>query len=185
MPILLLLFLLLAGCPDESGRQCPPNTDVVGNYALKFTAQHDAGNECIAIDPDGGPPVALAVDPPFEKPVTLCAASASDGGKQLQLVSPGKGRKTSDLLPDGGFHFTGDPVPQGQTTACICDVNIMETIDGYLLAGGPFALRPDGGLPLITGMTATLVDLVTDGGPATGCRCSFPCTVTYSLSGSL
>ncbi|OLC18474.1 MAG: hypothetical protein AUG04_02000 [Deltaproteobacteria bacterium 13_1_20CM_2_69_21] len=184
MPILLLLLLLLAACPDESGRQCPPNTNVVGDYTVTFTAQ-DGGNECIAIDPDGGPSVRLAITPPFVKPATLCVATANDGGTQLQLLSPGKGTKRSDLLPDGGFHFTGDPVPPGQTTACICDVNIVETIDGYLLSGGAFALRPDGGLPLITGLTATLVDLVTDAGSGPGCRCSFPCTVTYSLSGSL
>jgi hypothetical protein len=184
MPILLLLLLLVAACPDESGRQCPPNTNVVGDYAVTFTAQHDAGNECIAIDPDGGPSVTLAVDPPFVKPVTLCVGTAGDGGTQLRLVSPGKNTKSSDLLPDGGFHFTGDPAPPGQTTACICDVNIVETIDGYLLSGGPFALRPDGGLPLITGINATLVDLVFDAGSPTGCRCSFPCTATYSLSGS-
>lgn len=177
------LLLLLAGCPEQSGLQCPPNTSIVGEYALTFTANHDAG-ECIAVDagPDGGP-VKLALDPPFVKGVTLCVATASDGGPELQLVSPGKGLKKSDLLPDGGFHFTGAPVTQAQT-ACICDVNVTETIDGHLLAGGPFELRPDGGLPLVTGISATLVDRLTDAGSTTPCRCDLPCNVTYSLEGS-
>jgi hypothetical protein len=181
--LLPLLCALLAGCPEQSGLQCPPNTSVVGEYALTFTARHDAG-ECIAV-PDAGTdagPLLLALDPPFVKGVTLCVATGSDGGPELQLVSPGKGLKKSDVLADGGFHFTGDPVAQGQT-ACICDVDITETIDGFLNAGGPFALRADGGLPPVTGISGTLVDLLTDAGSATPCRCALPCTVTYSLSG--
>jgi hypothetical protein len=181
---LLPLALLLAGCPEQSGLQCPPNTSIVGEYALTFTAMRDAGDECFAADagPDGGP-LPLALDASFVKGVTLCVATASDGGPELQLVAPNKGLKKSGLLDDGGFHFTGAPVTQAQT-ACICDVNITETIDGYLLTGGPFALRSDGGLPLITGISATLVDLLTDAGGGSACSCALPCTVTYSLEGS-
>ena len=180
---LLLPLLLLTACPDQTGLQCPPNTSLVGNYALTFTAQ-DAGDECIAVDPDGGAKVKLAITPPFVKGATLCVTTAGDAGPQLQLLSPNKGSKTSDVLADGGFHFTGAPVPPGTQTACICDVNVTETVDGYLVTGGDFALRPDGGLPPILGMKATLVDLLTDGGSATPCRCTLPCTVTYALDGT-
>jgi len=183
LPLLLLLSLLLAGCPEDTGLQCPPNTSVVGQYALTFNGISDAG-QCIAGDagPDGGP-LPLTLDASFVKGVTLCVAALSDGGPQLQLVSPGKGVKTSDLLADGGFHFGGVPVTQGQT-ACSCDVNITETIDGYLVTSGPFALQPDGGLPPIAGINGTLTDLLTDAGSAIPCLCALPCTVTYSLSGS-
>ncbi|MGZ6126323.1 MAG: hypothetical protein ACXWLR_15250 [Myxococcales bacterium] len=180
---LLPLLLLLAACPEQSGLQCPPNTSIVGEYALTFTAAHPSG-ECIAADggTDGGP-LPLALDASFVKGVTLCVATASDGGPELQLVAPNNGLKKSGLLDDGGFHFTGAAVTQAQT-ACICDVNITETIDGNLLTGGPFALRPDGGLPVITGINATLVDLLTDAGGGSACTCALPCTVTYSLEGS-
>jgi len=181
MRIALPLLLLLAGCPEQSGLQCPPNTNLVGEYALTFTADHDAG-ECIAQTDAGAVPVAL--DDAGVKGSTLCLATAADGGPQLQLLVPGKGgARTSDLLPDGGFHFVSDPV-LGQGTACVCDVNIAETFDGYLLTGAPFALRPDGGLPLVTGVSATLKDRLSDAGPGTDCRCALPCSVTYSVAGA-
>lgn len=181
--VVFLLSPLLAGCPDETGLQCPPNTSVVGEYALTFSGISDAG-ECIAGDagPDGGP-LRLTLDASFVKGITLCVAAAGDGGPELQLVSPGKGLKKSNLLEDGGFHFAGVPVTQGQT-ACSCDVDITETIDGYLVTAGQFALQPDGGLPAISGMNGTLTDLLTDAGSAIPCRCTLPCTVTYSLTGS-
>jgi hypothetical protein len=181
--LVVLLSCLLAGCPEETGLQCPPSTSVVGEYSLTFTGISDAG-ECIAGDAglDGGP-LRLTLDASFVKGVTLCVAAAGDGGPELQLVSPGKALKKSDLLADGGFHFAGAPVTQGQT-ACSCDVEIAESIDGYLVTAGPFALHPDGGLPAITGINGTLTDVLTDAGAAIPCRCTLPCTVTYSLSGS-
>jgi hypothetical protein len=175
------LLLLLAACPEQSGLQCPPNTSLIGQYALNFTGLHDAG-ECVANPPDAGP-IKLTLDDAGVKGATLCLASV-DGGRQLQLLVPGKGgARTSDLLADGGFHFVSDPVV-GQGTACACDVTINETFDGFLLSGSSFELRPDGGLPVVTGVTATLTDRLYDAGSATVCQCGFPCTVTYSISGA-
>jgi len=174
------LLLLLAGCLEQSALQCPPNTSIVGQYALGFTGTHDAG-ECIHLDggPDGGQ-LRLTLDAPPDKSATVCVGTWPDGGTQLNLLVAGKGgARTSDLLPDGGFFFPNDA---GQTTACGCEVGVVETFDGYLHTGGPFVLRPDGGLPPITGITGTLVDYVTGG---TGCACTLPCTVAYSVNGTL
>jgi hypothetical protein len=179
MRIFLPFLLLLAACLEQSGLQCPPNTNLIGQYALKLTANHDAG-ECIA-QTDAGP-VPLALDDAGVLSSSLCAGTWSDGGIQLNLVVPGKGGpRTSDLLPDGGFHFLSPPVPGQPQTACVCPVDIAETIDGYLLTGGPFALRPDGGLPLVTGVSGTLTDRFTAAG--TGCICTFPCSASFSISG--
>jgi hypothetical protein len=184
---LLPLLLLLAGCPEQSGLQCPPNTSTVGEYAFAFDASHGAG-ECVADarvgdDPDAGL-IKLTLDDAGTRPATLCVGTAADGGPQLQLLVPGKGgARKSDLLDDGGFHFVSDSVV-AQGTACQCDVNDSETLDGYLLTGGPFALRPDGGLPPVTGVAATLIDRLGAGGGARPCICNLPCTVTYSITGS-
>jgi hypothetical protein len=179
MRTFLPLLLLLAACPEQAGLQCPPNTSIVGQYALAFTANHDAG-ECVAQTDAGTIP--LALDDAGVKASTLCVGSAADGGTQLQLFVPTKGVLKSDLLADGGFHF---PSNAGVTpdTACICDVDVSETLDGYLLTTGPFSLRPDGGLPPITGLTATLALHLS--AAASDCSvCNLPCTASYAIAGS-
>jgi len=179
MRAFLPLLLLLAVCLEQSGLQCPPNTSIVGQYALGFSGVHDAG-ECIHLDggQDGGP-LKLTLDNPGVKNATLCVGAWPDGGTQLNLLVAGKGgARTSDLLPDGGFLFANDA---GQTTACGCEVSVMETLEGYLRTGGQFVLRPDGGLPPITGINGTLADDVTGG---MACACTLPCTVTYSINGT-
>jgi hypothetical protein len=184
MRILLPILLLLAACPEQSGLQCPANTNLIGQYALAFTANHDAG-ECLAdAGPDAGL-VPLTFDDAGVKSASLCVGTWPDGGTQLNLMVPGKGSgpRTSDLLPDGGFHFVSGPVV-GEGTPCICDVTINETFDGYLFSGSSFELRPDGGLPVVTSLTATLVDRLYDAGSATICQCAFPCTAAYSVHGT-
>jgi len=184
MPILVLLLLLLAACPDQSGGQCPPNTSLVGEYTLNYKANHDAG-ECVAAL-DAGTTQTLALDDAGVKASTFCVGTAADGGPQVLLLVPSKGVRMSDLLPDGGFHFVSDTV-LAQGTACVCDVNDSETFDGYLLSGsGPFALRPDGGLPTITGIAATLIGQLAlpNGGSGTACHCVLPCSFSYSIAGA-
>ncbi|MGZ6125082.1 MAG: hypothetical protein ACXWLR_08990, partial [Myxococcales bacterium] len=168
--------------PDQSGLQCPPDASFIGQYSFALTANHDAG-ECIAADagPDAGPLV-LTLDDAGTRGATLCVGTAGDGGPQLQLLVPNKGgARKSDLLDDGGFHFASDPVV-AQGTACGCDVNDLESLDGYLLTAAPFALLPDGGLPPITGLVGKLVDNLSSAG--TGCVCNLPCTVSYSIQGA-
>jgi hypothetical protein len=181
MRILLLSLLLLAACPEETGLQCPPNTSIVGQYSLAFTAVHDAG-ECQA-DAGDGSVTDLTLNNVAAKSSTLCVGIGPDGGPQPQLLVPDKGGARLLVLgEDGGFQFSNDAgIAAG--TACICDVAVVETFNGFLQTSGPFALRPDGGLPPITGLAATLADRITsDAGSS--CICAFPCTVTYSVAGS-
>ena len=180
-PIPLLLLFFTAACPEETGLQCPPNTTLVGQYSLAFTGV-DAGGACVAHPADGAT-WALTLTDAGVKGSTLCVASAADGGAQLQLLVPGKGGvRKSDLLADGGFHFLTDNVLT-QGTLCECDLIISESLDGYLLPT-PFALLPDGGLPSVNGLTATLADSIVDAGSGPPCVCATPCTVTYAISGT-
>ncbi len=177
---LVLLAILLAGCPEQTGQECPPDTATIGQYTLTRSAIHDAG-ECTALNASDAS-VPLGIDDAGLIGATFCSAGTSDGGTQLQLLVTGKGGvRTSDLLADGGFHFVSDPLV-AQNTACICDVNVVETFDGYLLTGAPFALQPDGGLPNVTGIAGTVTDQVTPAG--TGCRCNAPCPIVYAVSGT-
>ena len=180
----LLPLLLTAACVEQAGLQCPPNTNIVGQYTLAFTAEHDAG-ECEWSLPDAST-FKFALDNKGPSGSTLCVGTASDGGPQLQLLIPGKGgARKSDLSPDGGFHFTTDPDPVlAQGTTCICDVLDSETFDGYLQTTDPFALRPDGGLPPISGLTARLADRLTATPGASDCRCNLPCSFSYSIRGT-
>jgi len=180
----LLPLLLTAACVEQAGLQCPPNTNIVGQYTLAFTAEHDAG-ECEWSLPDAST-FKFALDNKGPSGSTLCVGTASDGGPQLQLLIPGKGgARKSDLSPDGGFHFTTDPDPVlAQGTTCICDVLDSETFDGYLQTTDPFALRPDGGLPPISGLTARLADRLTAAPGASDCRCNLPCSSSYSIRGT-
>jgi hypothetical protein len=177
---LLLVALLLAGCPEQSGQECPPNTTSIGQYTLTRSATHDAG-ECVALNANDAS-VPIGLDDAGLIGATFCSVAASDGGIQLQLLVTGKGGvRTSDLLADGGFHFVSDPV-LAQNTACICDVSLVESFDGYLLTAGAFALQPDGGLPPVNAIAGTVTDQVTPAG--TGCRCNAPCPIVYAVSGT-
>ncbi|HET9751328.1 MAG TPA: hypothetical protein VFP52_00135 [Myxococcales bacterium] len=180
--LLLPLALLLAACPEQVGQQCPPNTSVVGQYTLVFAPQRVPG-EC-TLSTDGGH---LTVDNRGAQAAMLCLARAADGGPQLDLIVAGQsGVRTSELEEDGGFHFLTDA---GTTsgTACSCDVDVVETIDGFLLSGAAdagFSFQPDGGPPLVTGLSGNLTDHLTGTSSPQPCLCTFPCTVTYLLSGT-
>jgi len=180
MRILLPSLILMAACTEGTGLQCPPNTTVVGQYSLAYTAVHDAG-ECQADAGDGGV-TNLTLSNLAPKASMLCVGTGSDGGPQPQLLVQGKsGANLLALREDGGFHLSNTPL-DAQQTACVCQISIVESLDGFLQTSGPFALRPDGGLPPITGITATLSDQITS--QAAGCLCTFPCTVTYTIAGT-
>lgn len=180
--LLLPLALLLAACPDQVGQQCPPSTSPVGQYTLVFAPQRVPG-EC-TLTTDGGH---LTVDNHSSQGATVCVGAGSDGGPQLNLVLAGQaGVRKSDLMEDGGFHFQSDPVV-ASGTACGCDVSDTETLDGFLLTGAAdagFALQPDGGLPPVNALSATLTDHLTQTSSPQPCLCTFPCTLTYIIAGT-
>ena len=182
-----LLALLLAACPQTAGQQCPAQTTLVGQYSLAFTAHHGTG-ECISIAPDGGDGGALGVDNAPAQGASLCVGSAGDGGPLLWLAVTGKQPRSSDVSADGGFHFPSHSDPT-TGTICTCLIGIDEAFDGFLQTGAAFQLQSDGGLPPVTGLTATLSDqLTTPGGvcaasPDAG-TCNTPCAVTYTIVGT-
>lgn len=182
--ILCLFAVAAAGCTEQKGLDCPANTNLIGTYVLSFAPQHDAGVECIAVN-DAGVKTALTLDDAGTQGATFCVGTGSDGGPQLSLLVGGKGVRKSDLKDEGKFHFVTDPTV-AQNTACLCDVSDSETFDGRLITSndGGFALLPDGGLPVVSAVSATLTDTLTPASGATGCACAFPCTLTYSISGS-
>src|SRR5205823_5432014 len=147
---------------------CPANTVAVGQYTLSIAGQHPAG-ECKSQLADGGL-AAVAPDAGTTKSGTLCTADAGTG---LWLAIAGNGQKAADFFVDGGFQFSShvEPTPG---TACVCAVAIDETISGYVTGAwdGSFAAQPDGGLPLITGFNATIVDHFNS--DAGGCICALP-----------
>ncbi len=184
-----LLALLLAACPETVGQQCPPKTVVVGQMALSFAGQHDAG-ECVQYL-DGGADSGVIAQP-FTRddggttPSALCYGVGSDGGQQLFLAVTGKGARPSDLLPDGGFRFLGSTPPTSGICAG-CSVAIDETFAGYLKSGtgdAGFALQADGGLPPITGLSGVLIDWLS--APQGGCQssCNVPCPVRCVVTGT-
>src|SRR4051812_45875696 len=179
-----VVAIFLTACPDQSGQpSCPPGASLIGQYTLAFTALHDAGVECVAT-PDAGKPIKLTSDDAGTKGATLCLGS--DGGlPELNFLVAGKSGVYKDVIdPEGKFSFQSDPVI-AQQTVCVCDVQDVQTFAGVLVAGTPdagFALQPDGGLPPVTGLSATSIDSLSAAG--TGCVCAFPCTVTYAVTGT-
>ncbi|MGE5049750.1 MAG: hypothetical protein ACM3PC_14315 [Deltaproteobacteria bacterium] len=180
--LLLPLALLLAACPEQVGQQCPPNTSAVGQYTLVFAAQRVPG-EC-TLTTDGGH---LTTDSHPSQGATLCVGAGSDGGPQLNLLLAGQGGvRKSGLLADGGFHFESDAVV-ASGTPCGCDVSDEETLDGFLLTGSAdagFALQPDGGLPLVSALSATLTDHLRSTSSPQPCLCTLPCTFSYIVAGT-
>jgi hypothetical protein len=182
----LAALLLLTGCPEEVGLQCPAQANLVGQFTLNFAGDHPAG-ECVVSSADGGDAGPLALTDAGQSAATICFGVLGDGGGQLTLVQPGKTARTSELFDGGGFSFAGSTDPTNGT-GCICPVGIAETFTGNLLGAIPdagFAVQDDGGLPAVTGVKGTLTDKLTAGtaGDPT-CLCATPCTVTYDISGS-
>jgi hypothetical protein len=176
---------LIAGCPVETGFQCPPNTQPVGQFNLSFIGA-DAGNSCVAMSLDGGDagigPLTLA--DAGQSAGTFCFGAPSS----LSLVISGKGSRTGNYLGGGNFLFDAD-TPATNGTACVCAVTIGETFSGRLLGidqDAGLALQVDGGLPPVVGISGTLTDTLTqaDAGKDPNCICTSPCTISYSVTGT-
>jgi hypothetical protein len=180
---LLMVALLTAGCPETLQQQCPGGTTSVGAFTLTFNPD-DAGDTCRVVKTVDGGPSDASIQSPGPTQATLCTSPA-DGGV-INLVLTGQQTRTSSLDDAGHFLFKtrSDGVAN---TQCGCVINIAETFGGTLIAraGGPAVFDPDGGLPPVGSIDASLVDDVTsaDGGTA-DCRCNLPCPLRYSVQGT-
>jgi hypothetical protein len=157
----------------------------IGTYALYFKGLHPADECRVVVGPDGGPAdAAVTPDDGGTHPATLCYATSSDGGPILYLALPSKQPRQSSGFNDGGFQFLNhsDLIPG--STVCGCALGLDESFNGVLSGAwdGSFPTQPDGGLPLVTGLTGLLVDQFTAAGSP--CLCNLPCTVGYSILGT-
>jgi hypothetical protein len=183
---IILLTLLLAGCPEQVGQQCPANTVAVGQYSINFAGQNDAGDACAVAQADGGPPLTpVAIEGDAGTSFGALCYGTADGGQQIYLVIPNKGVRQSALV-DGGFSFVGQTPPAPGLT-CDCAIGlIVETFSGSLITTPPDQpfTQPDGGIPLVGGIVGSLVDTISAPQGNTGCLCAVPCTVNYAITGT-
>jgi hypothetical protein len=185
--LLALAPALLFGCPASTTQQCPPAASVLGQYNLMLALQHSASECRVTRLADGGATDAgLGTDIDAGRPVTLCAGPGGDGGTLLYLARIGVAGapSTSALAPDGGFSFRSESTYGATSTACACPIDNVETFAGGLQttsADGGFALGPDGGVPLVTSVSGSVVDHLTGTGT---CSCNVPCDVRYDVSGA-
>ncbi len=191
-PLLVLAAIALtaAGCPDSLSQLCPANSQQAGvfNTTLTFNAADPA--QCYYA-PDGGiPDASLAATGADAGPETFTAVICSgfdvnDGGPLVYLALPSM--VWNSPLGDGGtFNFNTTSLVGG--TACGCNILVDETIAGQLqptALDASVQLSADGGLPSLSGFTATVVDQI-DGGDDAGvaCSCNVPCDLQYTFSGT-
>jgi hypothetical protein len=183
---LLALALCAAGCPSEVALNCPPSTASLGQFTLAFKPIHPDAGECIQVTTDAGVQVSSTLTTDDAGSTGLfCYAGVDGGGINLTLVVPGKGALQTPLV-DGGFNFTQQSDPTNGT-ACACPVTISETFKGTFSGfdDAGIAALSDGGLPLVSSVSGTLNDTLTQvtAGDA-GCLCVTPCTVTYGIDGT-
>ena len=180
-----LAALLLSGCPDTVGQPCPPNAVAIGTYALYFKGLHPADECRVLVGADGGPAdAAVTFDDGGTHSGTLCYATDSDGGPLLYLAVPLKAPRQSNSFNDGGFQFLNHSDLTQGSTVCGCAMGVDESFAGVLTGAwdGGLPTQPDGGLPLVTGLTGLLVDHYTAADST--CLCNMPCTVGYSVLGA-
>jgi hypothetical protein len=184
LPLALLLPLagVLGAMACDSNLACPPGYGALGNFTVGFTAV-DAGAACIITrTTDGGPADASLTGTPAAALMLLCGA-ATDAG-EVALAYSFRGSGTHSVTLDGGV-FTQSTTATGQTgSACLCPLDLTETITGTpkTADGGPLRVEADGGLGVVTGITGTFTEGVAASGGSTACACTLPCVAGYTFS---
>jgi hypothetical protein len=173
-------------CQDNLAQLCPPNSTPSGNFNLTLDAQVSP-NQCKVVrTADGGPADADVAANPGVQLATICEGPDDAGNPTVYLAVPDRGVRGSPLGPDASFSFSST-APKVSQTACACEVDIHETINGNLVPAGDggIQVQPDGGLSGIAGITGTLVDQVSSSSSAdAGCLCNVPCDLQYHLTGT-
>ena len=180
-PLLCAAAALLPAC-EQTSAGCPGRLDPVASLALSY-APIDKGDTCrITRRTDGGPVDAgLAVTPPAAK-LSVCAAQSDAGVLSLAVAVGTSGYRTVTI--DGGS-FSLTSTTGGPGSACICAIELTETLSGTLQRadGGALGFESDGGFTPLSGFGGAIDDSIkaaAGGGP---CNCNLPCGIHYALTG--
>lgn len=173
---------LLCAVACDSNLACPPGFSALGNFTVGFAAV-DAGPACtITRATDGGPADASLTGTPSPALVLLCG-TATDAG-DVALAYSFRGSGTHSVTLDGGV-FSQSTTGANQTgSACLCPLDLTETITGTpkTADGGLLRVEADGGLGPVTGISGTLTEAISASAGSTGCACTLPCVAGYSFS---
>ncbi|MBS2025407.1 MAG: hypothetical protein JST92_23655 [Deltaproteobacteria bacterium] len=175
----------IAACQDSFNPVCPTGTRNEGSFLATFTPLPAATDCRITSDSDGGALDASLASTPAAVNTTICSLPPPDGGTPTVYMEFNSNLPRVSTLDDGGtFVFTSSTTISG--SACVCNIDVTETISGTLLPadGTDAAVTFDvdaGGFTPMRGFTATIVDAV-DGGA--GCHCNIPCSIQYRLDGT-
>jgi len=172
---------VLCAVACDSNLACPQGFNALGSFNVGFTSV-DAGAACMINKmTDGGPADASLIGQPDSKLMLLCAAQ-NDGGLSLSYSFRGTGTHTVDL--DGGV-FAQANTGTGQTgSACLCPLDLTETITGTLRTadGGAFAVEADGGFSPVIGITGTLAEAISASSSSSSCACTLPCVAGFTYT---
>jgi hypothetical protein len=178
--LVLPLLALVCAVACDSNLACPPGFSALGSFNVGFS-QFDAGAVCMINKmTDGGPADASLVSTPSSALMILCGGTTDAGDLSVSFSFRGSGMHSTTL--DGGVFVQSNTGSQ-TGTACICALDITETLTGTLRTadGGPFALQADGGFSQLTGISGTLTEAISSSA-GTACACTLPCNAGFSYS---
>ena len=182
---LLLALAALAPACELTSSSCPGKLQSAGNLTLTYKAV-DKGDTCrITAQSDGGPANAPLAVTPTAAVVSLCAGQDDAGVITVAIAIGSSGYRTTTL--DGGSFALTATTPGAGATACICPIDLVETLTGTLLQadGGTIAFGSDGGLLPLSSLSGALDDAVkATAGVGASCSCNLPCGIHYSLAGT-
>lgn len=181
LALLVPAALVLCAVACDSNLACPPGYGALGNFTVGFAAV-DAGPACtINRTSDGGPADASLTGLPPPALMLLCGAATDAGDVAVAYSFRGSG--THSVTLDGGVFSTASTGANQTGFACLCALDLTETITGTpkTADGGPLRVEGDGGLGAVVGITGTVTEAIRASAGSTGCACALPCVAGYSF----
>jgi len=113
----------------------------------------------------------------------LICGAATDAG-DVALAYSFRGSGTHSVTLDGGVFSQSTTGTNQLGSACVCALDLTETITGTprTIDGGPLRVEGDAGLSPITGISGTLSEAISASAGSTNCACALPCVAGYSFS---
>ena len=183
LPLALLFAAALCAVACDSNLACPPGYNVLGNFNVAFTPI-DAGAACmITRKTDGGPADASLLNTPAATLLLLCGAHKGDAGDgTFSLSYSFRGTGTHNATLDGGAFSQANTAGGQSGSACLCPIDLTETISGELRTadGGAFGLEQDGGLSPVVGVSGSSFIAVSASAGSSHCACTLPCATGFS-----